>query len=255
MRGKSVYTPPEPLELHGLHLIVIDGCHVSIRLRMRTRRRTRVMLSYHPDGILFVDAPAGTTERTLRILLFRSEEWLRKEIRKFKNNDHVVYPSSYKTGSKLCLLGEALKLQVRESKNTTVTQTNGTIRVSAPKHSSVQSIVHDWYGVVANSVLNESVRRICNRTSLLESVPQWSHRYMSSRWGSCSSHGTMRLNTHLVKVPQDAIDMVVLHELCHFTHLNHSKAFYSLMATHMPDWKQHDNTLKRFHRLLQEEFE
>lgn len=254
MRGKSVYTPPKPLALHKLSQIDIDGRRVEIRLRSRPRRRTRVMLSYHPDGILFIDAPAGTTERALRILIFRSADWLRREIRKFKNSDHVVYPSSYKTGSTLYLLGMPLKLQVHESSSIAVHQLNGTIRVRAPLNSSIQTIVHDWYGDIANSVLNESIGRICSNTSLLDSIPHWSHRYMSSRWGSCSSHGTMRLNTHLVKVPQDAIDMVVLHELCHFKQLNHSKAFYSLMAQHMPDWKQHDNTLKKYHRLLQEEF-
>lgn len=243
------------MTLLELKSIAIDGSSIEIRMRNRGRRRTRVMLSYHPDGILFVDSPEGTTERTLRILIYRSEDWLRREIRRFRRGDHIVYPSSYVSGTTLYLLGNPMKLMVRESKSPKVSQKNGKIWVSSPSHTSIQSVVHEWYREMASVVLGESVCRMCATTSLHESVPNWRHRYMSSRWGSCSSHGSMRLNTHLVKVPRDSIDMVVLHELCHFRQLNHGPEFYSLMDRYMPDWQQHDRTLRKYQRLLQEEFD
>ena len=54
-------------------------------------------------------------------------------------------------------------------------------------------------------------------------------RKMKSRWGSCSSNGIITLNKKLIKTPQICIDYVVIHELAHLKHLNHSKKFHELV--------------------------
>ncbi len=70
-------------------------------------------------------------------------------------------------------------------------------------------------------------------------MPELRLRSMTSRWGSCSyTAGRITLNKRLAAYPKEAVDMVTLHELCHFMHPNHSKEFYALMTELMPDWKQ-----------------
>ena len=253
MRGKSVYKPPLPLKINRLNHLVIDNQRIEICKRNQSRRRTRVMLSYHPDGVLFIDAPRSTTDRALRIIIFRNEPWLRKEIQKYKNRDLIVYPTKYESGQVLYVLGTPATLRVHMHAKAKVKYNNASLVVRAPDEVSIKSLVHDWYRELAHSVLLATVRRICASTNLLEQLPKWSHRFMTSKWGSCSSSGTMNLNTHLVKVPQEAIDMVVLHELCHFKELNHGPRFYELMNRHMPDWKKHDATLAKYQQLLQEQ--
>ena len=253
MRGKSVYKPPLPLTIHKLNHLVIDDRRIEIHKRVGRRRRSRVMLSYHPDGILFVDAPRQTTDRALRIIIFRNEPWLRKEIQKYKNGDLVVYPTKYESGRVLYVLGSPATLRVHSQDQTTVNYHDSSVVVGAPEDAPIRPIVHDWYRELANTVFYATVRRICTSTNLLEQLPTWKHRFMTSKWGSCSSSGTMHLNTHLVKVPQQSIDMVVLHELCHFKELNHGPKFYELMNHHMPDWKKHDATLTRYQQLLHEQ--
>ncbi|MCY3883602.1 MAG: SprT family zinc-dependent metalloprotease [Gammaproteobacteria bacterium] len=252
MRAKSVYSPPSPLALHELNYLLIDNRRIEIRMRSGGRRRTRVMFSYHPDGILFVDAPANTTDRTLRILIHRNEWWLRKEIEKYSEGEHVVFPSKYETGQILYFLGDPTTLRVRSGRAPTVRHKGSELIVKAPDDEPIQNLVHEWYREVAHPILLNSVRRVWYSTRVLELLPKWRHKFMSSKWGSCSSKGTMNLNTHLVKVPQKSIDMVVLHELCHFRELNHGPKFYELMDRYMPDWKLHDSTLTKFQGLLQE---
>lgn len=252
MHAKSVYSTPTPLTLHELNCLVIDNRRIEIRINSNGRRRTRVMFSYHPDGILFIDAPSSTTARTLRILIYRNEWWLRREIKKYKEGNHVVFPSKYQTGQILYFLGVPTPLRVRPSRNPTVKYDGKDLVVRAPVDAPIQNLVHEWYRERAHSILNTTVRRVWSSTRVLELLPKWRHTFMSSKWGSCSSKGTMHLNTHLVKVPQESIDMVVLHELCHFKELNHGPKFYELMDRYMPDWKQHDVTLTRFQNLLQE---
>ncbi len=69
-------------------------------------------------------------------------------------------------------------------------------------------------------------------------------RDQKSRWGSCSSRGTLSFNYRLIFAPPVILDYVVVHELCHLTHMNHSKEFWDKVASVMPDYKIHRQWLK-----------
>lgn len=69
--------------------------------------------------------------------------------------------------------------------------------------------------------------------------PQIKIRTMKTQWGSCRPYeGIITLNRRLLEAPREAIEYVVLHEFAHFIHLNHSKDFYELVESLMPDWKE-----------------
>ena len=69
-------------------------------------------------------------------------------------------------------------------------------------------------------------------------------RDQKSRWGSCSSRGTLSFNYRLIFAPPAVLDYVVVHELCHLTHMNHSKDFWRKVASVMPEYKVHRQWLK-----------
>ena len=69
-------------------------------------------------------------------------------------------------------------------------------------------------------------------------------RDQKSRWGSCSSRGTLSFNYRLIFAPPKVLDYVVIHELCHLTHMNHSKEFWNMVEDILPDYKEHRKWLK-----------
>ena len=74
--------------------------------------------------------------------------------------------------------------------------------------------------------------------------PKLRIRTMKSCWGSCLvNKGIITLNRKLLMQPRECIEYVVVHELCHFIHPNHSKEFYKFMEQFMPDWKERKGRL------------
>ncbi len=69
-------------------------------------------------------------------------------------------------------------------------------------------------------------------------------RDQKTRWGSCSARGTLSFNWRLMLAPPAVLDYVVVHELCHLTHMNHSAAFWALVESVCPDYRIHRKWLK-----------
>lgn len=94
----------------------------------------------------------------------------------------------------------------------------------------------DWLAVVA-----EDTGHRYQRVSV---------RLQRGRWGSCSSRGTISLNAKLLMLPPDAVRYVLVHELCHTLHMNHSAAFWAEVTRHQPDWRQQARHVRTLHRGL-----
>ena len=75
-------------------------------------------------------------------------------------------------------------------------------------------------------------------------------RDQKTRWGSRSSSGTLSFNYRLMYAPLKILDYVVVHELCHITHMNHSKDFWNMVGSILPDYKESRNWLKEHGREL-----
>jgi len=105
-------------------------------------------------------------------------------------------------------------------------------------------VLRRWLRETAKQELPERLKAIGERIGLQPSRVQV--RNQKTRWGSCSSKGTISLNAAILLLDQQQADYVMIHELCHLQHLNHSRRFWGLVESHMPDYESIDQSVDEF---------
>ena len=103
--------------------------------------------------------------------------------------------------------------------------------------------VNDWLKAQARKDLEAAVARYAGMIG--RPAPVFTLRDTTTRWGSCSTAGTLSLNWRLVLLPPMLHDHVILHELSHRRHMDHSDRFWNQLAAWDPDWKKHDRELTK----------
>jgi predicted metal-dependent hydrolase len=100
-----------------------------------------------------------------------------------------------------------------------------------------------WLKEIAEKYLVDSLQEISLKTNL--NYKTVTIRGQRSRWGSCSSSKAINLNYKLLFLSKTLVDHILIHELCHTKHLNHSANFWRLVAIHDPLWKQNTRAVRR----------
>jgi len=104
-----------------------------------------------------------------------------------------------------------------------------------------------WYADHAQMILERRMSDYADRIlGLGYGCIDIKYKYLKNRWGYWNPDGSLTFNIELIKTPIACVDYVIIHELCHFTHPNHDKAFYKLMRNIIPDWSERKEKLERF---------
>lgn len=107
---------------------------------------------------------------------------------------------------------------------------------------NTKELLVKWYKQEAKKVLPPKVSHYAAQYNLVyRKLKITSAR---TRWGSCNSLGNLSLSWRLVMLPPEIIDYVIIHELAHLVHLDHSRNFWQKVQSIMPDYKDHKNWLK-----------
>jgi len=110
-----------------------------------------------------------------------------------------------------------------------------TTPIVGAKKAKIDTVVEAWYRKQAKKKIVEQVDRYCIK--LLVHFNRMVIKDTKTRWGSCSSKGNLNFNYHLIKMPKEILEYVVIHEVCHLKHLNHSKEYWGLVESLCTDYK------------------
>jgi predicted metal-dependent hydrolase len=212
----------------------------------RSQRRSLAVHVYS-DQRVEVRAPADCPETMIAGFVRERMDWIRDKRRYF--NDHpLVPPLSYSEGEAHPYLGVGYPLALSRSSPAGVWLAADRLWV---RHRDVENprqvagLLDQWYRRQAARVLPQRLSDCHQRMQALRiPFPPLKIRAMRSRWGSCSSRGSVTLNLELIKYPVALIDYVVMHELCHLLEFNHGPGFWAMMDAVMPDWRERRARLK-----------
>ena len=175
------------------------------------------------SGEISLSIPLRTKENHILEFLEKNLEWLRKTSAKIKAKN------SAKNENQVEFLGLNYELIIDKKAS------GVSIELFSIKAAS-KADFRRFCDQKAKELLNASIARFA--PLIARPINHISFKHMRTRWGSCNkAKGYINLNLDLITKKKEFIEYVVLHELAHLVHANHSKDFYALISKHMPDYK------------------
>ena len=175
------------------------------------------------SGEISLSIPLRTKENHILEFLEKNLEWLRKTSAKIKAKN------STKNENQVEFLGSNYELIIDKKAS------GVSIELFSIKAAS-KADFRRFCDQKAKELLNASIARFA--PLIARPINHISFKHMRTRWGSCNkAKGYINLNLDLITKKKEFIEYVVLHELAHLVHANHSKDFYALISKHMPDYK------------------
>ncbi len=228
--------------LGGDHRIRYGDQIIRFSLRVQPEREAkRLSIHVEPDGQVLVDAPAGVSQASVLAAVQKRSRWISQHVEAARARRANLLPREYVSGESLLYLGRRYRLQVMVVPHAPAeTRMRGAfVVVPVPDRSAqqVREALEAWYRVRAREVFAQRLAAVAAPLRWVRQLPPTRLQFMTVQWGSCSPAGRITLNPWLVKAPRECIDYVLLHELSHLLHHNHSTKFYRALDSHMPDWR------------------
>lgn len=215
----------------------------------RKARRLRIDVSARRGVVVVV--PAGTTDAAVREFIHAKQAWVqRARARVAAQAQELAHPDEPVPSTlELRALDTRYRVERTDGRRARVDFRGSRVRVTgAADDAHARALLIAWLKRRARERLGERLRGLAERHRL--EFERVSVRGQRTRWGSCSGRGTISLNYKLLFLPPALVDHVLLHELAHTRHLNHSDRFWNLLARLDPDAGRHHRALTRARRWL-----
>jgi len=208
----------------------------------RTKRLKSATIKVE-DGSVSVVVPKDLADDKIAKLLTKKNRWIKEKLA-----IHALTPKGCDrqlvSGECLPYLGRNYRLKVTQGEFEPVKLSNGyfTIRVESDDPELIRTSLTDWYQQHAESKLQEKAKRYADIIGVTYSSV--GIKLYKRRWGSCSADGNIDFNWQIIMAPNRIVDYVVVHELCHLIHHDHSPKFWKQVEKVMPDYASSKEWLK-----------
>jgi len=192
---------------------------INFSIEPRVTDTPKVLIKVHPDCRVVALAPPMASRDEILQAVKRRARWVCKQVRYFDKQRENILPRHYVSAESHFYLGRRHMLKVGEDAQNApnVKLLRGVLEVQIRKTNpeKTKAMLFDWYRVRAREVFDRRLEEVVSKTLWVSDKPSIRLLSMQTQWGSCSPKGQLTLNPHLVKAPNECIDYVLLHELCH----------------------------------------
>lgn len=229
--------------------IVVNN--ITISYTLLRKKVKNLNLRVRPDSSIVVSAPKRVSVCDIDSFVIRKIDFIERALNSIQSHKKESEQRHYVSGEGYRLEGKNLRLKViRENVNKV--ESDGVflaLYVNDPENVLLkEKLIKQYYAKQVRSVIGnilDGYYEIFKKYDIVK--PQLKFRTMKTRWGSCNSFkAIITINNLLIEAPMNCIEYVVMHELCHMIHPNHSQKFYAFLSMLMPDWKERKNLLNDF---------
>lgn len=201
--------------------------------------RKSLGIAITPEMEVIVKAPLETPLEKIKEKVKKRAAWIIKQQNFFLSFHPITPERKYVGGETHLYLGRQYRLEVIIGKRELVTYKGRFIEVITNDKKNVKILLLGWYREKAKIKFAEIAEPLIERFKKYNVEPKGLFiQNMQTRWGSCTSKGKIILNPELIKAPKQCIEYVIVHELCHLVHYNHTQKFIDLQTREMPDWQK-----------------
>lgn len=229
---------------------ITNGTHTIEFELLRKSRLKNTYIEVTSDGVL-VKTNKTTSLKEIKAFVSKKFAWITKHLEKQKLKKKNA---QIETGSLIYYLGERYLVKVEEEiglKKNTLEFIDSTFVLKT--HGDISQEEIDWhinmfYKQKAMEFIDPMVKEWSGKMDLFPTFV--GYRKARTRWGSCSSEDRVSFSYYLMKLPLSLVEYVVVHELAHIRHKNHSSDFWSLVEKYLVDYKQKQEKIREFERLF-----
>ncbi|NEN24501.1 M48 family metallopeptidase [Cryomorpha ignava] len=218
----------------------------QIEFRVEYTDRKTLGITVTPEMDVLVKAPNDSTMPKIKEKLQKKAAWILKQQSFFLTFHPKATDRKYISGETHLYLGRQYILKVDESDQESIKLKGKFIEVKARNKSRVKDLIKSWYLERARSKFHSTAQPLIEKFKKYNVEPSSIVlREMATRWGSCTPKGKIILNPELIKAPKGCIEYVIIHELCHLIHRDHTQRFIDLQTKEMKDWEKWKGKLER----------
>lgn len=237
------------MENISIRTIYVDGREISYCLERKNVKNLN--LRVRKDGSVFLSASKSIPCKEIDEFVYSKASYIIEAIDHFMEMaQYKPRPKQYVSGETFNIQGRGLRLQVSQAAKDRILSDSIYIYLEVKdindfdrKRRLVNRFLDQQCKTVFGEIMDE-LYPLFKKYGVKR--PLLRIRDMETRWGSClAKKGIITLNKRLLEAPRNCIEYVVMHELCHFVHPNHSKHFYEFLSMLMPDWKERKQFLDK----------
>jgi predicted metal-dependent hydrolase len=239
-----------------MNYLQIGNTKVEYELEFRDRKTIELVIDLNKG--FKVIAPKGMSKVSILEHLKKKSKWIILNLDKM--SDILIYNSNkeFISGEKFMLRGRRYKLKVRRLKSQELPELNftkSTFEVKVPKlvsendfHKLIRPLFLSFYKIQAQKTINKRVQKYQKYFKTKPSLVKV--QLLKEKWGSCSSKNELRYNPRIIMSKMSVIDYVIVHEMCHMKHKNHSPAFWKEIKRILPEYEKSKEWLRIHGELL-----
>ncbi|MBP7306112.1 MAG: M48 family metallopeptidase [Saprospiraceae bacterium] len=211
----------------------------TIDFRLEYSARKSLGITVTPEMEVLVKAPTDTTMERVKEKIRKKAPWIIKQQSFFLSFQPKTPKRKYISGETHLYLGRQYRLLIHIDEEESVKLKGKFIEVTLNEKSRAKTLLSNWYLQNARIKFQMIAAPLIDRFKKYKVEPSSIVlREMPTRWGSCTSKGKIILNPELIKAPKGCIEYVIIHELCHLIHHDHTQKFIDLQTKEMKDWEK-----------------